>query len=119
MVETLSIDRRGRAHRTLTHKGRYGTLKNMSNEITTTVENAVQIGRVSFALPRIITDASEHAGKRFIELFTATIRNKNTREAYGRAVRDFFAWCDANEQQDRHIYIKVVTIPFTHVNLPP
>ena len=31
---------------------------------------------------------------RLHEFFTATIRNKNTREAYYRAVSDFFAWCD-------------------------
>jgi integrase/recombinase XerD len=44
-------------------------------------------------LPAIIADAGEQAGKRFIEFFTATIRNKNTRKAYAHAVGDFFAWC--------------------------
>ena len=44
-------------------------------------------------VPAIIADAGEKAGKRFIEFFTATIRNKNTREAYARAIGDFFAWC--------------------------
>jgi site-specific recombinase XerD len=44
-------------------------------------------------LPAIIADAGEKAGKRFIEFFTATIRNANTRRAYGRAVADFFVWC--------------------------
>ncbi len=29
-----------------------------------------------------------------IEFFTVTIRNRNTREAYGRAVRDFCGWCE-------------------------
>ena len=43
-------------------------------------------------------DAGEHASRRLIEFFTVTIRNRNTREAYGRAVRDFCRWCD-----DRHI----------------
>jgi site-specific recombinase XerD len=27
-------------------------------------------------------------------IFTATIRNRNTRMAYARAVRQFFDWCD-------------------------
>jgi len=47
-----------------------------------------------FALPAVIAQAGERAGKRFIEFFTANIRNTNTREAYARAVRDFFLWCD-------------------------
>ena len=34
------------------------------------------------------------AGERFIEFFTANIRNKNTRLAYARAVYQFFDWCD-------------------------
>ncbi len=44
-------------------------------------------------LPAIIADAGEKASRRFIEFFTATIRNDNTREAYGRAVADFLAYC--------------------------
>ena len=45
-------------------------------------------------VPAIIADAGERAGKRFIEFFTATIRNANTRRAYARAVWDFLAWCE-------------------------
>ncbi len=44
-------------------------------------------------IPAIIAAAGERAGKRFVEFFTATIRNGNTRRAYGRAVSDFLAWC--------------------------
>ncbi|CAB3805699.1 tyrosine-type recombinase/integrase [Pararobbsia alpina] len=36
------------------------------------------------------------ASKRFIEFFTANIRNPNTRKAYARAVSDFAAWWDEN-----------------------
>jgi hypothetical protein len=35
-------------------------------------------------LPAIIRAQGEHAGRRFIEFFTATIRNRNTRMAYAR-----------------------------------
>ena len=35
----------------------------------------------------------EHASRRFIEFFTATIRNPNTRHAYSQAVSRFLAWC--------------------------
>src|SRR5271157_5774377 len=45
-------------------------------------------------LPAVIADAGERAGKRFIEFLTATIRNANTRQAYARAIGDFFTWAD-------------------------
>jgi site-specific recombinase XerD len=37
----------------------------------------------------------EKAQRRFLEFFAATIRNKNTREAYYRGACKFFAWCEA------------------------
>lgn len=49
---------------------------------------------ISLVAPRLIEAAGPQAKRRFFEFFTATIRNKNTREAYVRALRDFFAWCD-------------------------
>jgi integrase/recombinase XerD len=45
-------------------------------------------------LPAAIGRAGEAAAWRFIEFFTATIRNKNTRAAYAEAVGQFFAWCE-------------------------
>src|SRR6058998_2777778 len=48
-------------------------------------------------LPAIIRGAGERASWRFLEFFTANIRNKNTRQAYARAVRDFFRWCDSRK----------------------
>ena len=44
-------------------------------------------------LPVLIAAAGDQAAWRFIEFFTANIRNPNTRRAYGRAVSDFFDWC--------------------------
>lgn len=44
-------------------------------------------------VPAIVADHGDHAARRFVEFFTATIRNPNTRGAYARAIRDFFAWC--------------------------
>lgn len=46
-------------------------------------------------VPRIVADAGPDAARRFVEFFTATIRNPNTRETYARAVRDFLDWCEA------------------------
>ena len=44
----------------------------------------------------LFCDAGQHASRRLLEFFTVTIRNRNTREAYGRAVRDFCDWCEAH-----------------------
>ncbi len=46
-------------------------------------------------LPRLIANAGEHASRRFVEFFVATIRNRNTRLGYARAVRHFLEWCEA------------------------
>ena len=46
-------------------------------------------------VPRLIADAGENASLRFLDFFTANIRNPNTRAAYAVAVRAFFAWLDA------------------------
>jgi site-specific recombinase XerD len=36
------------------------------------------------------------AARRYVEFFTANIRNPNTRRAYARAAADFAAWCETN-----------------------
>jgi site-specific recombinase XerD len=46
-------------------------------------------------LPALITAAGEHASRRFLEFFTAEIRNPNTRKAYAQAVTRFLTWCDS------------------------
>jgi site-specific recombinase XerD len=46
------------------------------------------------ALPAIIRGRGERASRRFIEFFTASIRNRNTRAAYARAVKQFLDWCE-------------------------
>ncbi|WP_425395406.1 tyrosine-type recombinase/integrase [Aeoliella sp.] len=60
-----------------------------------------QLATVSLAVnlpaPRLIETAGPRAKKRFFEFFTATIRNQNTRQAYARALSDFFAWCDDHD----------------------
>jgi site-specific recombinase XerD len=48
-------------------------------------------------VPRVIAEAGDQAARRFLEFFAATIRNKNTRMAYYRAVVRFFAWCDKHK----------------------
>jgi site-specific recombinase XerD len=46
------------------------------------------------ACPALIVAAGERAELRFLEFFTANIRNRNTRRAYAQAVREFLAWCE-------------------------
>lgn len=46
-------------------------------------------------LPAVVEDAGDQARAAFLEFFFATIRNANTRKAYARAIRRFFAWCSA------------------------
>lgn len=54
-------------------------------------------------LPAVITAAGEHASRRFVEFFTANIRNPNTRAAYARAVGDFFAWLEESGLLLEHV----------------
>jgi integrase/recombinase XerD len=45
-------------------------------------------------LPAAIAAAGARTKERFIDFFTANIRNRNTRMAYAVAVRYFFDWCE-------------------------
>jgi len=66
----------------------------MNKDIALFTEHTLRVGDREFLIPRLIADAGEDAISRFLEFFAATIRNKNTREAYARAARDFLCWCD-------------------------
>jgi site-specific recombinase XerD len=46
--------------------------------------------------------AGERTSWRFVDFFTSTIRNPNTREAYYRAVTRFLAWCEGQGIVDLH-----------------
>jgi site-specific recombinase XerD len=48
----------------------------------------------SAQLPNLILRAGDQAARRFVEFFTATIRNRNTRAAYAQAVGQFCVWCE-------------------------
>lgn len=45
-------------------------------------------------VPAMVADLGEAAALRFIDFFTANIRNPNTRAAYAVAVRGFFRWLE-------------------------
>jgi site-specific recombinase XerD len=61
------------------------------------VEIAATVGPTlhsSVPVPVMIANAGDHAARRFLEFFAASIGNENTRMAYCRAVCSFFAWLD-------------------------
>jgi len=58
---------------------------------------AVAKSRRNVVVPAAIAGAGEHATQRFLEFFAATIRNRNTREAYYRACCRFLAWCERHD----------------------
>jgi len=64
------------------------------NDLVGGSSKTLLLSSVELTLPGVIVEPGKPTTKRFVEFFTAHIRNPNTREAYGRAVRDFFAWCD-------------------------
>lgn len=49
---------------------------------------------ISRTLPAIIAREGSSTTKRFLEFFTANIRNPNTRLSYARAVGQFLSWCE-------------------------
>ncbi len=61
-----------------------------SSESQTALSAPVQVT----AIPTVVANAGEHASRRFLEFFAATIRNKNTRVAYYHAACRFFDWCE-------------------------
>src|SRR4051794_39767912 len=50
--------------------------------------------RAPNVVPALIADLGDAAAWRYIEFFTANIRNSHTRRAYARACSRFFAWCE-------------------------
>jgi site-specific recombinase XerD len=64
----------------------------MTGEMIEAKSGALETLGGASAMPSLIVRAG--AEKRFLEFFAAQIRNRNTREAYLRAVRDFLGWAE-------------------------
>jgi site-specific recombinase XerD len=47
-----------------------------------------------YVVPALIAAAGDSASWRYIDFFTANIRNPNTRRAYARACTQFLTWCE-------------------------
>ena len=58
---------------------------------------ALSVARVdpASALPAVVSRAGGRAEEKYVEFFTARIRNVNTRTAYLYAVNQFFAWTES------------------------
>lgn len=57
--------------------------------------NGLVLSSGSLPVPALVSQAGDRAGMRFLEFFTANIRNPNTRRAYARATQEFLTWCES------------------------
>lgn len=91
----------------------------MSTQIV--VSPARQVTQIGLeTLPAVIAGAGERAARRFIEFFTANIRNKNMRMAYMRALGPFLSWCEARGLSLRDIRpVHVAAYIEQHPGSPP
>ena len=64
------------------------------------MDNRLLVPETNDLIPLQVAAAGQTAARRFIEFFTANIRNRNTRQAYARAVSDFFRWCEGRGLRD-------------------
>jgi len=58
------------------------------------------VRRSGLPIPAIVASGGPEAAKSFVDYFTAHIRNRNTREAYARAVVRFLDWCEDQRVRD-------------------
>src|SRR5215471_11630419 len=57
---------------------------------------SLPVVRLRPGVPDLVAAAGPRATDAYIEFFTATIRNRDTRLAYARACYQFFHWCQEN-----------------------
>jgi site-specific recombinase XerD len=68
--------------------------RRMSRALAVPRSSVLPPATAGLTVPAVIAAAGGKAAWRFVEFFTANIRNPNTRAAYGRAVAAFCAWCE-------------------------
>lgn len=59
-------------------------------------QGVAKITSGSSTLPKLFAP-DKHAARRFLEFFTANVRNPNTRRAYARVAIKFASWCEQND----------------------
>ena len=72
----------------------------MVNGVSVTQRKGLGLGKIH--LPSLILGDGELTTRRFVEFFTAKIRNKGTRATYANAVFDFCDWCTAPKTDPIH-----------------
>jgi hypothetical protein len=82
VITSFMIDKRGRVRRRL-----------LTDDGVIAVPPALVRASIE-TLPAAIAADGARTSERFIEFFTANIRNRNTRMAYAVAVRQFFNRCE-------------------------
>ncbi|MDQ3920177.1 MAG: site-specific integrase [Acidobacteriota bacterium] len=91
----------------------------MSTQIVTSPGSQLSLVGLD-VLPAVIVGAGESASRRFVEFFTANIRNRNTRMAYMRALGPFLSWCEARGLTLRDIQpVHVAAYVEQHPGAPP
>jgi hypothetical protein len=71
-------------------------LETTSTQLPATIQQAEVTSdlRAPNVVPALIADPGDEAAWRYVEFFTANIRNPHTRRAYARACSRFFGWCE-------------------------
>jgi len=62
--------------------------------VATVRSGGIAVLSSSAVVPVLVASIGDQASWRYVEFFTANIRNPNTRRAYARACSRFFAWCE-------------------------
>lgn len=75
------------------------SFQNDQNAIGFTTRQVMTSVTESAVVPALIENAGSDTKRRFVEFFTAHIRNVNTRMAYLRAVQRFCSWCEDRKLQ--------------------
>ena len=67
----------------------------MTGELMHLAKRSIPVtGLSELLVPALVAGEGERAATRYVEFFTAQIRNPNTRAAYARACDRFLAWCE-------------------------
>src|SRR4051812_17786547 len=82
----------------------------MSKEISK--RGTTELAEAGGGVPHLISSAGEDAVARFVEFFTANIRNKNTRRAYLRNSLTFLRWCEKRGIKDLKLVKPVVVAAY-------
>jgi site-specific recombinase XerD len=71
-----------------------GASPDTGTALTIIQPTAIATSTDTYIVPALIAELGDQAGWRYVEFFTANIRNPHTRRAYARACAQFFGWCE-------------------------